>query len=57
MSASGDVTQAKSQYQNMVFIPAGSFIMGDDRFPREAPRREMSTSGFWMDKYLVTNQQ
>jgi formylglycine-generating enzyme required for sulfatase activity len=57
MSASGDVTQTESQYQNMVFIPAGSFIMGDDRFPREAPRREMSTSGFWMDKYLVTNQQ
>lgn len=42
---------------DMVFVPAGEFIMGDDRFAREAPKRLEWTGGFWIDKFLVTNSQ
>jgi formylglycine-generating enzyme len=34
-----------------VFIPAGSFIMGDDE---NSPRREIFVDAFYMDKYEVT---
>jgi sulfatase modifying factor 1 len=42
----------------MQWIPAGRFAMGSDRFrPEEAPVRETSVEGFWIDTHDVTNAQ
>ena len=39
----------------MVLIPAGSFIMGDDNGqPEEKPQHRLYISSFYMDKYEVT---
>lgn len=38
-------------------IPAGSFLMGDDRYVREAPKQEVWLATFWMDRFPVTNLQ
>jgi sulfatase modifying factor 1 len=41
---------------DMVWVPGGTFLMGSDRhYPEEAPSHSATVSGFWMDKYLVTN--
>mgnify|MGYP003580667859 FL=1 len=43
--------------ENMAFIPGGTFIMGSDKFyPEEKPPHKVTVSGFWMDKYPVTNK-
>jgi sulfatase modifying factor 1 len=40
----------------MVWIPGGTFAMGsNDHYPEEAPVREASVDGFWMDEHPVTN--
>jgi formylglycine-generating enzyme required for sulfatase activity len=40
----------------MVRIPGGTFAMGSDRhYPEEAPIREATVDGFWMDERPVTN--
>jgi formylglycine-generating enzyme required for sulfatase activity len=40
----------------MVWIPGGTFAMGSDRhYPEEAPAREATVDGFWMDERPVTN--
>jgi formylglycine-generating enzyme required for sulfatase activity len=42
----------------MVWIPGGKFQMGSDyHYPEEAPAHQVTVSGFWMDKYTVTNEQ
>ncbi len=42
--------------KNMVWVPGGTFLMGDDRFyPDEGPVRRVSVDGFWMDEHPVTN--
>ena len=46
-----------SNHKGMVFVPAGDFVMGDDRFVRESPKRKVHVSDFWIDKYLVTNAE
>ena len=39
----------------MVWIPAGSFLMGSDEFyPEERPVRRVQASGFWIDQHPVT---
>src|SRR5262245_31823341 len=44
--------------RNMVWIPSGSFVMGsDNHYPEEAPAHHVAISGFWIDRYAVTNQQ
>src|SRR5581483_3572050 len=41
---------------DMVWIEAATFAMGSDRFyPEEAPVREVSVGGFWIDAHTVTN--
>jgi sulfatase modifying factor 1 len=36
-------------------VPAGTFAMGsEDFYPEEAPVREVSVDGFWMDEHPVT---
>jgi formylglycine-generating enzyme len=46
-------TQALS---GMLWIPGGTFRMGsEDFYPEERPVHEVSVDGFWMDRYIVTN--
>jgi sulfatase modifying factor 1 len=49
----------KPPHQDMVWIPERTFEMGADnsKYPEEAPAHTVTVSGFWMDKYLVTNKQ
>jgi sulfatase modifying factor 1 len=42
-------------FKDMVEVPGGRFRMGSDRFyPEEAPVREVSVDGFWIDRHPVT---
>lgn len=42
----------------MVWVPGGSFVMGEDpAYPEEGPPREVAVKGFWMDTHEVTNAQ
>jgi formylglycine-generating enzyme len=39
------------------WIPAGTFLMGSDvHYPEEAPAHPVAVSGFWIDRYEVTNR-
>jgi formylglycine-generating enzyme required for sulfatase activity len=41
--------------KNMVELPGGTFRMGSEHFyPEEAPVREVSVEGFWIDRHPVT---
>ncbi|MEM7117189.1 MAG: formylglycine-generating enzyme family protein [Chloroflexota bacterium] len=46
-------------HKNMVWIPGGTFAMGAEipNYPDEGPIHNVTVSGFWMDKYPVTNKQ
>ena len=45
-------------FENMVWIPGGTFLMGsNDHYPEEAPVHKVSVGGFWMDPYAVTNAE
>jgi formylglycine-generating enzyme required for sulfatase activity len=41
----------------MVWIPGGSFEMGDTDFPDAQPVHTVHVDGFWMDRTEVTNAQ
>ena len=42
----------------MAWIPGGTYAMGSTEFyPEEAPTREVSVDGFWMDETPVTNAE
>jgi sulfatase modifying factor 1 len=48
----------KPPFENMVWIPGGTFLMGSDRhYPEEAPAHEVTVAGFWMDRHTVTNEE
>jgi formylglycine-generating enzyme len=43
---------------DMIWLGPSSFIMGSDQgLPDESPAHELSLSGFWMDKFEVTNEE
>jgi sulfatase modifying factor 1 len=43
---------------NMIWINGGQFRMGsDDFYPEERPVRNVQVDGFWIDRYLVTNER
>ena len=43
---------------DMVLVPAGTFLMGsDDHYPEERPVRPAQVGAFWMDRTPVTNAQ
>jgi formylglycine-generating enzyme required for sulfatase activity len=45
-------------FPDMIWIPGGTFRMGsNDHYPEEAPVHDSTVSGFWMDRYTVTNAQ
>lgn len=39
-----------------VWVPPGTFTMGDTVYPEEGPLRQVSVEGFWMDRTEVTNR-
>ena len=48
----------ESPNAEMVWIPGGTFRMGSANFyPEERPVHEVTVEGFWMDRYVVTNEQ
>lgn len=52
------VTLSNRSIEDMVHIPGGTFTMGSNRhYPEEAPERPVQVSGYWIDKYQVTNQK
>jgi formylglycine-generating enzyme len=45
-------------FPDMVWVPGGTFVMGSDKhYAEEAPAHRVTVSGFWMDRYPVTNEQ
>jgi len=47
-----------NEYSEMVFIPAGYFIMGNNDYEiDERPSHEVYLDEFWINKYPVTNKQ
>ncbi len=41
----------------MVYVPAGTFTMGDNRNPDQKPAHEVTLSAFWIDRFEVTHSQ
>jgi formylglycine-generating enzyme len=47
-----------SRERNMVRILGGTFTMGSDRhYPEEAPLHRVTVEAFWIDRYVVTNEE
>jgi formylglycine-generating enzyme len=47
----------KVSIDNMVFVKGGSFLMGSEKFyPEEKPVRNVTVDGFYIDKFVVTNE-
>ena len=56
----GSSNQPATSIGEMVFIPAGTFLMGGDNDqarPDEFPKHNVSVDGFWMDQHEVTNKE
>lgn len=53
------VVEAPSEAPDgMVWVPGGSFVMGNDKgMPDEKPAHDVELDGFWMDETEVTNAQ
>ena len=52
----GGPPPGKPPFDDMVWIPGGPFLMGsNDHYPEEAPAHPVAVSGFWMDRFAVTN--
>src|SRR5918911_1164947 len=48
--------KVSAMHENMVWLPGGTFQMGaNDCYPEEAPAHRVRVDGFWMDRYVVTN--
>jgi formylglycine-generating enzyme required for sulfatase activity len=51
------VTTTKPDLLDMTLIPGGTFKMGSEKYyPEERPVREVTVSGFYIDKFTVTNK-
>ena len=45
-------------FEDMVWIPGGTFLMGSDKhYPEESPAHEVTVDGFCMDRHTVTNEE
>ena len=54
--AAGWAASWQAPFDDMVWIPGGPFLMGsNDHYPEEAPAHPVAVSGFWMDRFAVTN--
>ena len=50
-------SSADSAPPGMVWVPGGSFTLGDTVYPEETPLRPTQLPGFWMDRTEVTNDE
>ncbi len=55
-SAAAEGHAKKVNYDEMVLIPAGKFIYGENVYGVKEGRKEMSLPAFMIDKYEVTNR-
>ncbi len=52
----GPAPPGKPPAEGMAWVPGGTFLMGSDHhYPEEAPAHRVTVSGFWIDRYVVTN--
>ncbi|QSQ25368.1 formylglycine-generating enzyme family protein [Pyxidicoccus parkwayensis] len=57
-STPSEPVPGEAPFPDMVWIPGGTYWMGSDHhYPEEAPAHEVTVTGFWMDRYTVTNMQ
>jgi formylglycine-generating enzyme len=55
--AAHEPSTIRPPFEDMVWIPGGTFLMGsDDHYPEEAPAHRVRVDGFWMDRFAVTNR-
>lgn len=55
--ANTSTSNVLNNFNNMVHVPAGDFIMGNNEFEiDERPIHEVYLDDFWIDKYPVTNK-
>ena len=52
-----DQPAPKPTPEGMVWVPGGSYWMGDNEFPDAMPEHLVTVDGFWMDKHEVTNAE
>lgn len=58
MATATTITPGKPPFDDMVWIPGGTFLRGsNDFYPEERPVQQITVDGFWMDKCTVTNEQ
>lgn len=50
-------TEERATHPGMVWVPGGTYEMGDTVYDEEGPPRLTSVDGFWMDKTEVTNAE
>jgi len=51
------VADTDDPHAGMVWVPGGTFLMGDTYYPEEKPLREVTVEGFSMDRTEVTNAE
>ncbi|MDO8421803.1 MAG: formylglycine-generating enzyme family protein [Parvibaculum sp.] len=51
------VSDSAGAHPGMVYVPGGTFEMGDTVYPEEGPLRKVSVKGFWIDRTEVTNDE
>ncbi len=47
----------RGPHPGMVWVPSGTYMIGDDVYPEEGPRQSVHVGGFWIDQHEVTNDQ
>ena len=53
----GDTRERKADGMTMVYVPAGSFLMGSEDVENAKPVHEVRLDAFWIDRTEVTNEQ
>lgn len=56
LSCSLPQSAASASHPGMVWVPGGSFDLGDTAYPEEQPVRTTTVAGFWIDRTEVTNE-
>ena len=58
LGKAGPRRRGKAPFDNMMWVPSGTFMMGsNNHYPEEAPAHPVTVNCFWMDQHTVTNAQ